>query len=309
MSIHVSPLASHFRSRAVEALSPAAGLYAVPTRPVPAQPSQNTASPEGLAIRLGHMGVVVAVTAPVPATGDTSAPAPREVRLVADGADTIRLEVSPERLARCTELLASVARPQGPDTSDPVVRRLSQALEAAERGERDHGGLYADAMRLAILARLLGTPARMEAATDGMPGAGTEGPGLLREAPAPQDEPVARRRLKSGLPKWRLKRVTAYVEENLGESVTLAGMAEAAGLSRMHFAAQFRIATGLRPHDYLLRQRIERAQAMLLETRDPLVEIALAVGFQTQAHFTTVFRRFVGDTPYQWRCANRAARH
>lgn len=74
----------------------------------------------------------------------------------------------------------------------------------------------------------------------------------------------------------------------------------------MHFAAQFRVATGMRPHEYLLRQRIERAQKMLVETRDSLVEIALGVGFQTQAHFTTVFRRFVGDTPYQWRCANRA---
>jgi AraC family transcriptional regulator len=33
------------------------------------------------------------------------------------------------------------------------------------------------------------------------------------------------------------------------------------------------------------------------------VDIALTVGFQTQAHFTTVFKRFVGDTPYQWRSA------
>jgi hypothetical protein len=34
-------------------------------------------------------------------------------------------------------------------------------------------------------------------------------------------------------------------------------------------------------------------------------EIALLVGFQTQAHFTAVFRRFVGDTPHKWRCVNR----
>jgi AraC family transcriptional regulator len=36
------------------------------------------------------------------------------------------------------------------------------------------------------------------------------------------------------------------------------------------------------------------------------VDIALTVGFQTQAHFTTVFKRFVGDTPYQWRSAHLA---
>jgi AraC-like DNA-binding protein len=37
-----------------------------------------------------------------------------------------------------------------------------------------------------------------------------------------------------------------------------------------------------------------------------LVDIALTVGFQTQAHFTTVFKRFAGDTPYQWRSAHLA---
>lgn len=299
MSIHVSPIASRFRLHAVEAL-PLARDYALTTRPSPAPHAPDAAAPrEELAIRLGHMGVVVAVAASGPA-------GPRNLQVAADGTDTIRIEVAAERLARCAELLADMGRPHGLGGDDPLVRRLSLALEAVERGGRDYAGLSADALRLAILARLLAAPARMEGEDGGMaPGERTDPPGLLGEAPVPQEAPAPRRTLKSGLPKWRLKRVTAYIEENLGESVTLAGMAEAAGLSRMHFAAQFRIATGVRPHDYLLRRRIERAQALLLDTRDPLVEVALAVGFQTQAHFTTVFRRLVGDTPYQWRCANR----
>ena len=48
----------------------------------------------------------------------------------------------------------------------------------------------------------------------------------------------------------------------------------------MHFAAQFRAATGLRPHQYLLRRRIERAQQLLIETGMPIVDVALSVGFQ-----------------------------
>jgi AraC-like DNA-binding protein len=72
----------------------------------------------------------------------------------------------------------------------------------------------------------------------------------------------------------------------------------------MHFAAQFRAATGFRPHEYLLRRRIQRAEELLRLSTMTLVDIALTVGFQTQAHFTTVFKRFVGDTPYQWRNAN-----
>ncbi|MFG1397991.1 helix-turn-helix domain-containing protein [Roseixanthobacter pseudopolyaromaticivorans] len=118
--------------------------------------------------------------------------------------------------------------------------------------------------------------------------------------------PAVPARQRCGLPQWRLKRVVAYVETHLAEPVTLADMAGAAGLSRMHFAAQFRATTGQRPHEYLLARRIARARGLLLETGESVVQIALGVGFQTQAHFTTVFRRFVGETPYRWRCAHRA---
>ncbi|HEY9214868.1 MAG TPA: AraC family transcriptional regulator [Ancylobacter sp.] len=110
-------------------------------------------------------------------------------------------------------------------------------------------------------------------------------------------------RAKVALPKWRLKRVVEYVNINIAERISLANMAGAAGLSRMHFAAQFRIATGMRPHDFLLRCRIETAQELLSQTDQRVIDIALAVGFQTQAHFTTVFRRLTGDTPRHWRVA------
>ena len=44
---------------------------------------------------------------------------------------------------------------------------------------------------------------------------------------------------------------------------------------------------------------------MLLETSEPLASIALALGFKSQAHFSTVFKRLAGLSPYQWRIANR----
>jgi len=108
------------------------------------------------------------------------------------------------------------------------------------------------------------------------------------------------------LPRWRLRRVQTHVEENLAEPLRLAELASVAGLSRMHFAAQFRAATGYRPHEYLLWRRIERAKAMLREPESPVVQVALEVGFQAQAHFTTVFKRLTGDTPANWRVAQRA---
>jgi len=78
---------------------------------------------------------------------------------------------------------------------------------------------------------------------------------------------------------------------NIGESITLTNLAATAGLSRMYFAKQFRVSTGVRPHDLFCANAIERAQQLLGATSDTLVEIALSVGFQTQAHFTTVFKR------------------
>jgi AraC family transcriptional regulator len=112
----------------------------------------------------------------------------------------------------------------------------------------------------------------------------------------------------NALPKWRLKRVQEYVDAHLDKSISLADLAKVVGLSRMHFAAQFRAATGYRPHDYLLYQRIESAKAILSSTEMPLAEVALTVGFHAQAHFSTVFKRLTGESPARWRCSVRSDR-
>ena len=109
------------------------------------------------------------------------------------------------------------------------------------------------------------------------------------------------------LPKWRLRRVQEHLAANIAEPISLSDLAEAAGLSRMHFAAQFRAATGCRPHDYLLQHRVEHAKQMLTGTDTPLVEVALSTGFQTQSHFSTVFKRLVGETPARWQRMQRPA--
>jgi AraC family transcriptional regulator len=112
----------------------------------------------------------------------------------------------------------------------------------------------------------------------------------------------------SPLAKWRLKRVQAYVDAHLDEALSLPDLAAVAGLSPMYFAGQFRAATGYRPHDYLLRQRIESAKSILSSTDRQLVDVALSVGFRAQAHFSTVFKRLTGETPARWRRAIRGER-
>lgn len=113
------------------------------------------------------------------------------------------------------------------------------------------------------------------------------------------------KRSLSPLAPWRLKRATSFVEANLASPITLVDLSTAAGLSRMHFAAQFRSATGVSPHTYVLQRRVEAAKQLLLNTPLTIRHIACTVGFKSEAHFVNVFRRLVGDSPGRWRRSAR----
>ncbi len=213
----------------------------------------------------------------------------RNVRESADGQPYSR--GAAERLAGDSGI--DDAASESTEFDDPVMGRLRDALAAAQAENGPHSAICADALRLAILTRQF----------------------VLKANPSPVGIPSAAdhvgRNVRS-LQGWRLKRVVEYVGEHLDEKITLQDLAAVAGLSRMHFAAQFRAALGMRPHEYLMKRRIERAEELLKQAELSLVEVALTVGFQTQAHFTTVFKRFAGDTPYQWRTAylaQTASRH
>jgi AraC-like DNA-binding protein len=137
--------------------------------------------------------------------------------------------------------------------------------------------------------------------SDAAAGRQMRGAGMVSPCAKVRTAEVPTRPESRGLAKWRLKLVAMYVEEHLSEKVTLADMAGASRLSRMHFAVLFRRATGMRPHEYLLNQRIRAAQQMLQASGKSIVMIATDVGFQSQAHFTTVFKCFTNCTPSAWR--------
>jgi AraC family transcriptional regulator len=168
-------------------------------------------------------------------------------------------------------------------TDDRVIRSLSSALEAAEQGQDRY---CAEALRLAIAVRWAGLQSD------------------LRHSDERGETALTGRQIRA-LQKWRLKRVIEYIDVHLSSKIRLTDLAAIAGLSRMHFASQFRAATGLRPHEFLLRRRVRRAEELLRGSTMTIVEIALTVGFQTQAHFTTVFKRFIGCPPRHWRIAKQ----
>jgi RpiB/LacA/LacB family sugar-phosphate isomerase len=104
-----------------------------------------------------------------------------------------------------------------------------------------------------------------------------------------------------GLPPRRLQRVLSHVRENIEKELAVNEMAQVVGMSQYYFSKLFKMSTGTTPHQYVMRQRVERAQELLRETHSALVDIASQVGFETQSHFTSVFRRLVGITPKRYR--------
>jgi AraC family transcriptional regulator len=108
------------------------------------------------------------------------------------------------------------------------------------------------------------------------------------------------------LPRRKLRTVIEYIMENLGGSPTLEQMAAVVHLSPYHFARQFKAATGLPPHQYLIARRVERAQHLLrADATLGLAEVALRAGFPDQSHFSFHFKRILGVTPRQFRISAR----
>jgi AraC family transcriptional regulator len=214
-----------------------------------------------------------------------SAPAASVNAVLRDPCDFLHFRV-PNRLlaARCQELEVC---PWDDDRfasdccfkSDAVITKLTQALLAAQTAMGCLHSGYVDGIASALVTRLVAAPDY--GATH-----------------------VGSRRVYE-LPKWRLKRAVDYIDAHLAEPIHLGDMAAATGLSRMHFAAQFRASTGCRPREYLLRRRVDQAKTLLSGTDLTLVNIAFSLGFSNQAHFSNVFGRFVGQTPRRWQEANR----
>jgi AraC-like DNA-binding protein len=101
----------------------------------------------------------------------------------------------------------------------------------------------------------------------------------------------------------RVARVIDYIHANADANISLAAMAQIAGVSPNHFVLLFTKATGLTPHQYVLRARIESAKLHLKNEGISIAAVSRLTGFRTQEHFTKVFRKIVGVTPREFRDA------
>lgn len=234
---------------------------------------------DGKADRVFHAPGDLLIT---PADGSTAR------SLVEDEADQLYLTLDPA-------LVEGVAGEIGADVDgrvelwdtlwacDPQVGRIGLSLEAELRGAGGvvaGGKLYAESLVNALIVHLL-----------------REYSSLGRAA-----RQKAFREPRGGLSRHALKRALDYIGDNLSTGgLSLAGIAGAAGLSPNHFSKLFKQSTGLSPHRYVIRERTEKAKALLAGTGLPVGVVDRDCGFSDQAHLTRHFKRVVGITPTRFR--------
>jgi AraC family transcriptional regulator len=179
-----------------------------------------------------------------------------------------------------TPRIGELACDLGVGHDDAVIRHVGASLREGLRRPNETNQLFIDHMMLALTAHVAQTY------------------GGLR----PDAKPA-----RGGLAPWQARRACEMLESDLGGKISLERIAADFDLSVSHFSRAFRVSTGLPPHQWLLRQRVDTAK-QLMSVRDlPLSEIAISAGFANQSHFTRVFSSVVGVSPAAWRRETQGA--
>lgn len=100
-------------------------------------------------------------------------------------------------------------------------------------------------------------------------------------------------------------RVGEILENEYGEALSSAAVADRLYMSHAYFCRRFRAAFGLRFMEYLAMYRVEKSKPLLSRSERPVSEIALAVGFKSFSHFTKIFRTHVGESPSAYRAGHK----
>jgi AraC family transcriptional regulator len=102
-------------------------------------------------------------------------------------------------------------------------------------------------------------------------------------------------------------RLVAYIEENLGEPLSIADLAKIVDLPIATLRRQFQLCTGRTLHQFIIERRLQYACKLLLKPDLSIPSIALASGFSSQQHMTMAFRNRLGTTPRSFQRANSGA--
>ncbi len=194
-------------------------------------------------------------------------------------AELVKLQLAPSYFAGIVdELHANGSRPvellDNFGTRDAYIEDVARRLLAELQTDNLAGRLYADSLATGLAVHLLRHYST----------AGKINNGSTRM-----------------LPRFKLQRVTDYINDHLHDDLTLGRMSATLSMSPFHFAHAFRETTGLAPHRFVIQRRIDRAKILLCETDLSITEIAHQVGYANQSNFSVVFHRVTGRTPRSYR--------
>jgi AraC family transcriptional regulator len=159
-------------------------------------------------------------------------------------------------------------------TPDPLVWQICSTLKTLVATDATNSCLYAESMATALAAHLLQFYATRKHS--------------LRE-------------YEDGLPQSKLKRAIEYINEHLGEDISLLKISTELDISHYYLCRLFKQSLGITPHAYLIQQRVERSKQLLKYREIRILDIAIACGFANPSHFARCFRRQVGISPKQFR--------
>jgi len=162
-------------------------------------------------------------------------------------------------------------------TEDCFIAQTMLALDGDLRAGCPYGRFYGESLGTALAAQLV------RKYTD--------------VAQDSQTQPCSR--LSSAM----LSRLLQYIGDNLETNLPLQDLADLMQTNLYSFARSFTQSMGLPPHQYILRERIERAKLLLCDPAMPLSEVALRSGFADQSHLTNTFRRMTNVSPRAYRSA------
>jgi AraC family transcriptional regulator len=107
--------------------------------------------------------------------------------------------------------------------------------------------------------------------------------------------------INGGLATWQRRKVVEYIEQHVSEPISLAELAQLARLSPNYFCRAFSQSFGMPPQRYHIRERIERAKALLAKPGATVTDVGLTVGYSEASAFSTAFRRVTGLNPSCYR--------
>lgn len=105
-----------------------------------------------------------------------------------------------------------------------------------------------------------------------------------------------------------LRKINKYIDENLSEpTLNVDAMSDYIGLSRSQFHRRIKDMLGISPSDYIRNVRLQKATEMLRDSDIEISQIAFSLGFNSQSHFSTFFKRFTGVSPSEYRMRNQTS--